>query len=71
MAENGRNTNQVLLVLFSILIGIVISGAGMVVRGDLLGKEAAQEVEQRVNRRMDRELGYIKAQLQRIEDKLD
>ena len=68
---NGSNINKLLLFLVSLLAGIVITGTSMVVRGDFLGRQSAEAVEERVNERMDRELGYIKDYLERIEDKLD
>jgi hypothetical protein len=71
MAENNGNINKVLLVLVSMLLGVVLTGVSMVVRGDMLGKDAADAVEERVNERMDREFGYLKDILERIEDRMD
>ncbi len=69
-AENGT-INKVLLVLVSMLAGITFTGLGMVVRGDMLGKNAAEATEKRLEKRMDREYLALRETLRRIEGKLD
>lgn len=72
MSTNGNgNVNRILLVLVSLLAGMVISGGGMMIRGDFLGQRAAKEVEQRLTERMNREYTVIREQLDRIERKVD
>ena len=56
-----------LQIVASALAGSVVTGIGMVVRGDFLGRSAANEVERRLNARMDREFKVIQHQLDRIE----
>jgi len=46
--------------------GLVVAGAGMMIRGDFLGTKAAAEVEARINERMNREMTSIHADLQEI-----
>lgn len=39
--------------VLAVLIGITVSGGAMLIRGDMLGRDAAAEVEQRVDKRID------------------
>ena len=48
--------------------GIVVAGAGMLIRGDFLGRKAADEVEVRMNERMDWEMTAIHHDLRDIKD---
>jgi hypothetical protein len=40
--------NKILLIVVSALSGVVLTGAGMVIRGDFLGAHEAQAVEERL-----------------------
>jgi hypothetical protein len=53
MAVNGQNVNKLLLVAVSALTGVSLTGAGMVLRGDFLGGQAAAAVEQRMDEKLD------------------
>lgn len=69
MAANGNGTKLGWgVALF--LAGMVITGAGMVIRGDFLGSEAAEAVETRMTQRLDRELSYIRDQLREVKQLL-
>ena len=46
----GNNWQSLLL---AALIGVVLSGGAMLVRGDMLGNQAAQQVEARLDKRID------------------
>lgn len=48
--------------------GIVVSGAAMLLRGDFLGRKAAEEVEIRMNDRINREMTMIHQDLRDIKD---
>lgn len=56
--------------LTTFLLGCVATGALMLIRGDALGRKAADAVEARLNDRMDREFRTLQVQLNRIEGKL-
>lgn len=64
------NINKVLLLLVSFLLGVVLTGSAAMIRGDFLGSEAAQEVKQDLNDRMDREFSYIRQELREIKETL-
>jgi hypothetical protein len=71
-------SNKALMMICTFLCGIVISGAGMLIRGDALGRRAAEEVEERVKEQIDEEIQHIRdlmetqnRMLQRMEEKLD
>lgn len=75
MNGNGK-TVTILLAVCMFLAGLVVAGLGGVIRGDYLGRQAALEVEARVNQRIDRTLTStdkalqeINRRLERIEDK--
>lgn len=71
MATENSTVNKVLLILVSVLAGITLTGMSMVVRGDMLGRQAAASVEKRLEKRMDREYLALRETLRRIEGKLD
>ena len=67
-----------LIGLSTFFFGIIVSGTGMLIRGDALGREAAMEVENRMIDRMDSEIRYVRdlledhsISLRRIEAKID
>jgi hypothetical protein len=71
----GNNWPSLLL---SALIGVVLSGGAMVVRGEMLGNAAADKAEERLNIKVDdlkEEIGQdireIKDAIIRLEGKLD
>lgn len=53
------------------LAGALLSGTLMMIRGDWLGREAASEVEMRLNKRIDRYERTLDRRLERIEEKID
>ena len=70
--------NKLTTVMMSSLIGVVLTGAGMVIRGDFIGREAAGEVEVRINKTIEDQKmnqdwvnNQILLQLKEIRDKLD
>ena len=48
------SVGKVLLIAVSALTGVTLTGAGMVIRGDALGREAARETETRVMEQIER-----------------
>lgn len=50
--------------------GVVITGFGMMLRGDFLGGKEAREVETRINDRINREMGAIQSDLREIKDSI-
>jgi hypothetical protein len=58
---NGQ-VNKILLALCSLLLGMVLTGAFAVARGDYLGREAAEEVENRIKE----DLSEIKTDIREI-----
>lgn len=62
--QNGGNSK-----LIPILAGLCTFLGGIVV-GDVRGSSAAQEVEERMNQRIDREYRYIQQQLDDIKARL-
>lgn len=63
------------------LLGVVVSGALMIIRGDFLGRKAAEEAERRLseeidqaearmNTRVDREMSVIGRELKEIKESL-
>lgn len=74
---DGKNQKLTFPALM-LLVGVVLTGAGMAVRGDWLGTDAAEAVEERVNDRIDRAeertkemFDMVLTQLEEIRDKLD
>jgi hypothetical protein len=70
--------STLLIIVVSVLSGIVVTGAGMTLRGDFLGEREAQAVEQRMDRRLERieernaeRYRVIGLQLAAINEKLD
>lgn len=69
---------KTILMVLGLLAGIVLTGAGMVLRGDWLGKDAATTVERNITERIDRieersheAYDHILEQLKEIRMKLD
>ena len=72
------DATKVTMMVIGILSGIVLTGAGMVLRGDWLGKDAAASVERQISKRIDRieersheAYDHILEQLKEIRQKLD
>jgi len=53
------------------LAGALFAGTAGVIRGDWLGRDAAEEVKVEVTAAHDKDLGYMKEDMQRIEKKID
>lgn len=48
--------------------GVVTSGVAMLMRGDFIGRRAAEEVEKRLNERIEREMAVISRDLIEIKE---
>jgi hypothetical protein len=69
VAANG-NSPRTWFSVAMLLFGIVLGGFAGVVRGDWLGRDAAQKVEQRVEARMQERFGELKEDIQDIKQDL-
>ena len=50
------------------LAGCLLTGSGMVIRGDLLGDVAAKDVKAAIEDRLDREVTFIRESIDEIKD---
>lgn len=65
MDLNG-NSGKVAWALVFFLLGTVMTGASMVIRGDFLGNAEAREVEMRINDRLDYDNDQMKEDIREI-----
>lgn len=75
MAATSGNGGKYWAGIALFLAGVLISGAGMVIRGDALGREAADQVQDqlearlaRMESRWEQDMEEIKTLLRRIEE---
>ncbi len=76
--DDQMNNVKVLLTVIGILAGVAVTGAGMAIRGDWLGSDAAKAVEERIDSRFERlekrskeQFRLVLEQLKEIREKLD
>ena len=70
MGEPSNGNAKLVTILFAVcmfLAGVVVTGVAGVIRGDYIGRDAAHEVEERLNRRIDDTLVEINRRLDRLD----